>query len=889
MNFKLRLNIKTVNMKKSLALTLLLLAFLSGNSQVKSYRAQKTDGQKIKIDGVFDEDVWKSASTGKNFVQFEPVEKAEPSQETEFKITYDDNNIYVAIFAYDNEPEKIERRMSRRDKWEGDMVVVQFDSYYDKKTAFVFAVNAAGVRNDAVTSNDDMNNDDPTWDPLWEVKTRKNNSGWYAEMKIPLSQLRFSKKEHQIWGLQIGRYIFRENEWDIWQFVSKEKSGWVSRFGTLEGLTNLEPKRQIEIAPYVSLKYTKYEKEEGNPFADGNDMSYSGGIDGKIGITNDITLNIAVNPDFGQVEADPSEINLTVFETFFSEKRPFFVEGKNITDYQITPGGSPWARDNLFYSRRIGRKPQYYIYNDLSAGEYVDMPENTRILGAVKLTGKTKNGLSIGIVESFTDKMFAEIDSFGKRKKISVEPYTNYFTGRLQKDLNDGNTVIGGMVTSVNRFTEEKHFDFLNKNAYTGGLDFMQFFNDKKYLLSVKIAGSYLKGSTSAISDQQLSSRRYFQRPDADYLIYDSTLTRLAGWGGNIRAEKQSPKGLSYGINAAWRSPGFELNDIGYLRGANSIFQFSWINYNITDPFSVFRTLSFSINEWTGLDFGGTSTFLGGNVSAGAKFKNLWSLRMNFSKERYDIDNNLLRGGPAMKRPGGFGYGLNFGTNSAKKVKLFAGFYNNFKKNNSGENLGVYGNISYQPLNVLSLSIFSSYRYSYTELQYVQTEEYQGDSRYLFASLNQKTFSLTLRINYSITPDFTIQYYGAPFVSAGIYSDYKKIINPKADDYTDRFSVFSENQTAYLSDLLSYGIDENGDANYDYYIYKPDFGYSQFRSNLVLRWEYKPGSLFWLVWSQENTDYVSDGTFNPGKSLKNMFKVSPSDVFLIKFSYRFVL
>ena len=872
-------------------LTIVILSFLSvyGFSQNKSYTTQKIKEHQIKIDGFLNETEWKNAVEGKDFIQFEPIEKEKPSQKTKFKILYDENNIYVALMAYDTEPTKIESRMSRRDSWEGDLAVVQFDSYYDKKTAFIFAVNAAGVRSDAITSNDNVNNDDPTWDPIWTAKTSKTEYGWCAEMKIPLSQLRFSKKDHQIWGLQVGRFLFRNNEWDIWQFVSKEQSGWVSRFGTLEGLTNLKPKRQIEIAPFASVKFEKYEKEEGNPFADGLDWSYNAGVDGKIGITNDLTLNFAVNPDFGQVEADPSEVNLTAFESFFSEKRPFFVEGSNITDYQLTPGGSPWSQDNLFYSRRIGRSPQYYIYDDLSENEYAKVPENTSILGALKLTGKTKNGLSVGIMESFTKSEFAEIDSLGNRRKELVEPYTNYFSGRLQKDLNEGNTIIGGMVTSVNRFNDAEHLDFLNKNAYTGGLDFMQYFKDKKYFLSVKGAGSYIDGTSNAISEQQLSSRRYFQRPDADYMVYDSTLTSLSGWGGNFTFGKQSMKGLSYGFNLSIRSPGFELNDVGYLRRANSIFHFVWANYQITEPFSIFRSVSFSTNEWSGWDFGGVSTFFGGNISGHAQFKNLWSVRINATKERYNIDNSLLRGGPSMRTPGTFNYGFNFGTNSTKKIKAFAGFHDNYGRKNSSRSYGVYGQISYQPLNVLSLSLSPSYFFNNTELQYVETTEFSSEERYLFAEMNQKTFALTLRINYNITPDFTIQYYGAPFVSAAIYSDYKKITDAKAEHYPDRFETFSGNQINYLVDDEMYGIDESGGENYDYYFGLPDFNYRQFRSNLVLRWEYKPGSLFYFVWSQENTDYISDGALNLGESIKNMFKVSPRDVFLIKFSYRFIL
>ncbi len=884
------LNLKKMNLPKNLIFLFIFSIYIFPVfSQKKSYTTKKIKEHGIKIDGILDEDVWRTAEEGKDFTQYEPAEKAKPNQKTTFKILYDENNIYAAIKAYDTNPEKITDRLSRRDSWMGDLVVIQFDSYYDKKTAFVFAVNAAGVRSDAITSNDDVNNDDPTWDPIWTAKTSKTEYGWCAEMKIPLSQLRFSKKEHQIWGLQVGRFLFRNNEWDIWQFVPKEQSGWVSRFGTLKGLTNLKPKRQIEIAPFISFKFKKYEKEPGNPYADGNDWLYNGGIDGKIGITNDLTLNFAVNPDFGQVEVDPSEVNLTAFETFFSEKRPFFVEGSNITDYRLTPGGNPWSRDNLFYSRRIGRSPQYYIYDDLTENEFAKVPENTSILGALKLTGKTKKGLSIGIIESFTNREFAEIDSLGKKKKEIIEPYTNYFSGRLQKDLNKGNTIIGGMVTSVNRFIQEEYLNFLNRNAYTGGMDFMQYFMDKKYFLSVKAAGSYIDGSQYAISEQQLSSRRYFQRPDADYLTYDSTLTHLAGWGGNLTLGNQTQKGLGYGFNLSVRSPGFELNDIGYLRRANSIFHFTWLNYNITDPFSIFRSMRFSINEWSGWDFGGTSTFWGGNASAFAQFKNLWTFRFNFTKERFNIDNSLLRGGPSIKIPGNYNYSFNFGTNSTKKLIISTGFYTNKGDENSSKSYGLYGHISYQPFTVLSLSLSPHYNFNNTDLQYTETVEFNNEERYIFADINQNTFSLTLRINYSITPDFSVQYYGAPFISAANYSNFKKITDPLADKYNDRFNIFKDNQIEYISDYEAYGINETGSSDFDYYISYPDFNFRQFRSNLVLRWEYKPGSLFYLVWTQENTDSVSEGTFNLGNSLKEMFKISPTDVFLVKFSYRFIL
>jgi hypothetical protein len=876
---------------KNTALTILLIlsVFFTASAQTKSYSTKKIDNSKIKIDGILNENAWESVEWAGEFSQYEPNEGEDPSQNTEFKIVYDENNLYIAVKAYDSEPEKIEKRLSRRDSWDGDLISVQIDSYHDKKTAFLFSVNAAGVRNDGVVTNDNMHDEDDTWDPLWTAKTELTDYGWSAEMKIPLSQLRFGKKENQVWGLEVGRYIFRNSEWSVWQAVPRENSGWVSRFGELNGLKDLQPKRQVEIAPYVSSKLKFYESEDGNPYADGSDIFFNAGIDGKIGITNDLTMDFAINPDFGQVEADPSEVNLSAFETFFAEKRPFFVEGNNITDYQITPGGSPWSSDNLFYSRRIGRSPQYYISDDLSDDEYADIPGNTRILGAVKLTGKTKNGLSIGIIESLANNEFAKISLNNEERKEVVEPLTNYFAGRLQKDMNEGNTIVGGMVTSANRFFDNDNLQFLNNNAYTGGIDFRQYFSDKKYYISTNFIGSHIQGSTEAITNQQESSRRYFQKPDAEYMSLDTSRTTLSGYGGNFLLTKQVNKGLSFMANVTWRSPGLELNDMGYMRRANSIFQYIWLGYSITEPVSIFRSMNINGNQWAGFDFGGTNTFKGGNINYWAQFKNLWSIGGNFSVEFNNIDNMALRGGPSLKSPGHYNYFISIGTNSTKKLRFFGYYWSNIGFEDAYGGYGLDGNIIYHPFNFITISLNPSFTYWNTNLQYLTTETYDNEDRYLFGDMKQRTFSLTTRIDINITPDFTIQYYGAPFISAALFSDYKKITDPMADEYLDRFHVFNESEIEYLTSDETFGIRENGQGDFDYYFDKPDFNYQQFRSNLVLRWEYKPGSLLFLVWSQDKTDSFSNGSFNFGDDMKSMFKITSKDIFMIKFSYRFIL
>ena len=854
-------------------------------AQNKTYTTKKINPHPPKIDGIIDDEAWHKVDWENNFTQYQPNEGEAPTQKTSFKILYDDNNIYVAMKAYDTEPGKIERRMTRRDGWEGDQAGIQLDTYFDKRTAFIFLVNAAGVKNDGIMTDDGDDFDD-SWDPIWEVKTSIGTDGWNAEMKIPLSQLRFGKKEEQTWGLQFVRELFRESELSIWKYIPQDASGWVSEYGELNGIKDIKPQKQIEIAPYLMASYGNYKKEEGNPFATGNDYQFNAGLDGKIGITNDLILDFTINPDFGQVEADPSEVNLSAFESYFSERRPFFIEGKNITDFAITPGGSPWSQDNLFYSRRIGRRP--HGYPDLSDGEYADVPENTKILGAVKLTGKTQNGWSVGIIESVTNDEYAEIDyNGGERRKEIVEPLSNYFISRVQKDINKGNTIIGGMFTTTNRKLEGDILNYLPTNAVTGGFDFKQYFKDRKYYMDIKLVASQVNGSEEAILDQQLSSRRYYQRPDTDYLHVDSNLTSLSGTGGNFSFGKQSNRGFRFAFNATWRTPGVELNDVGYMRQANSIFQYIWAGYSFTKPFSIFRRISINMNQWSGFDFGGVNLFNGGNINTWFQFKNLWSYSFGYNMEFDGISNTELRGGPSMKQTGGQNIFSRIGSNRTKKFYTSIGFSHNQGNYNSSSSNRYWVDVTYRPINNLSFTFEPGYSKRFSELQYVTESEFNSDARYIMSNLDQETFDLTIRIDFNITPDLTIQFYGSPFVSAGDYSTFKRITDPHADEYTSRFTTYTDQQISYSEDDGVYMIDESGDGNTDYSFDNPDFNFKQFRSNLVLRWEYIPGSVVFVVWSQGRTGFDSYGGFNYMDDVGDLFKVSPHNIFLVKISHRF--
>lgn len=852
------------------------------SAQDRSYSTDKLGGENIVIDGIIDEASWEKVSWEGDFVQREPYEGEKPSQETAFKILYDDNNLYVAIRAFDNEPEEIEKRLTRRDHFAGDWVGIGVDSYYDKLTAFAFTVNASGVKSDLIITNDDQ--DDETWDPVWYVKTSQDSLGWFAEMKIPYTQLRFSNKEEYVWGLQVVRQIFRKEEFSAWQHVPVESSRWVSMFGELNGIKGIKPKKEVEIIPYVMGSTERFESEDGNPFATGRQNGFNAGVDGKIAISNDFTLNFTVNPDFGQVEADPSEVNLSAFETFFPEKRPFFIEGNNIFDYSLTDGDGPLSQDNLFYSRRIGRRPHHEP--DLPDDQYSKQPDNTSILGAFKLSGKTRNGWSVGIMESLTQKEIAEIDNEDQRSKEAVEPLTNYFNTRVQKDLRKGNTIIGGMVTATNRDVQDESLDFLHHSAYTGGLDFTNFWKDKSYYLNVSTVFSQMQGNTKSITELQESSRRYFQRPDASHLSVDTNRTSLTGNGGTIAGGKIGGGHWNYGGWVTWRSPGLELNDMGYMRQADMVQQVAWAGYRIWEPFGIFRSFNLNLNQWSGWDYTATNLYLGGNVNVNMQFKNYWSFGTGINRDANNLGRSVLWGGPAVKLPGSWNNWFFIESDNRKKLVFEVFVHNRFGDLNFSRSFNTGIELSYRPINALGLSLEPSYSIRRNDIQYLETFELDDCDRYISAGIKTEMISADFRIDFSITPDLSIQYWGQPFVFAGEYSDFKRMTDTKAENYNDRYHIFSDNEISYDTENAMYDFDENQDGSIDYSLEDPDFKVFEFRSNLVLRWEYIPGSTLYVVWSQGREEVEETGIFNWNNDMVDLYRNVPRNIFLIKLSYR---
>ena len=849
----------------------------------RSYQATRVQNPPV-IDGVINDNAWKDGSWCTDFTQYDPSNGKPVSQRTGFKVLFDENNLYVAIKAFDEYPDSIVRQLTRRDQPDGDVVAICFDSYHDLRTGFFFGVSASGVKYDLVYTNDGQNQDQ-SWDPDWWVKTSADSEGWVAEMKIPFSQVRFEKNSGDIWGMQVGRMIYRKNEVDYWQHIPRDAPGLIHMYGELKGLGNIEPRKIFDVKPYVVAKAETYKAESGNPFkSSGRNFGLNGGIDSKIGVTSNLTMDLTINPDFGQVEADPSVVNLTAFETFYKEQRPFFVEGNNITDFNLGIGDDRVGNDNLFYSRRIGRAPQV-TPSGLNSSWAVDAPAFTNILGAAKLTGKTKDGLSLGFIEALTGEEKASIDTVGGRYSQPVEPMTNYFVGRVQKDMNTGNTIIGGIFTATNRMMDSTLALSLHSAAYTGGIDFTQYFRKKSWMINVNSAFSIVEGTKEAILKTQESSARYYQRPDNDYVRFNPQQESLTGTGGKLEVRKLNGHLNLIGV-FLWRTPGFETNDLGYLRQADQLFGVLYAGYNQWMPKGIYNRYSISCPVYTIFNFGGTNLANGVEPNASITFRNFWNGFISGSFTTNQVSASLLRGGPVMKIPGSYQVQAGISTDSRKRlmISLSSGLNGRYLNSSSSEFMSF--SLQFKPTEFLLVSVSPQFSKSADQLQYISTVDFNNDKRYLFATIRQKLAGASVRVNVNITPDLSIQYWGQPFFAEGKYSDYKYITSPSADKYSERFHLFSKDQISKAGN--DYIIDEDRDGIPDYQACAGDFDYQAFLSNLVIRWEYNPGSSVYFVWSQTRNGSGDQAGIDFG-SIGSLFSTKPTNIFLIKFSYRFGL
>jgi hypothetical protein len=801
------------------------------------YRITRLVGS-IDIDGALDEAAWATAPASGAFFQREPDEAAPPSQPTEVRVLYSERALYVAVRATDSDPVAIRSLLGRRDaEIASDWILVGIDSYNDLRTAFFFALNPAGVQRDFIAYDDSVL--DPSWDAVWEGATRVDGGGWSAEFRIPYSQLRFSDGDPQVWGFQVMREIRRLGESDAWSASPRSVPQIVSRFGELRGLGGISSSRRIELLPYAFGGAALHRAASDDPLHDDASSLHGGGLDFKIGVGPSATIAGTINPDFGQVEADPSQVNLGAGELFLTEQRPFFLEGTEIFRFGITQGDGN-VQEQLFYSRRIGAQPHG---DGVDRDGYVDQPEATTIYGAAKLSGKTAGGWSFGLLEAVTGQETARfaLGDGSPVEAVVVEPLTNFAVARLHKALRQGKTSIGAVVTAVNRSLGGTGLaSTLHDQAYTGGLQATHRFADDGYSVDGKVMGSLVHGSPEALDATQTSSVHWFQRPDAGHIDYDPDRTALAG--GSAQGSVSKISGAVRGATGFdTRTPGFEANDLGFQLSSDYLSHWVWLQLRDDRPGKHLRDSYLDVNLWHYWDLGGELLGVGGNTNGGLHLDNLSRISGGIGADLTRRDPGGLRGGPTLRRDEAYSVWLSASTGTQARLRASVDG-SAFFAPASGSIGGLLSPaVTWQVASNVDLALGPTVGYEVDDNQYVvEVADGMDAPHYLMGRLRRTTTALTLRASYAPSSTLSIQLYAQPFVSTGRFDEYKEVVAPDARLYDDRYHVFADDELIRRGDRLEVDTDRDGDAEFDF---EPaDFDFRQLRSNLVVRWEYRPGS-----------------------------------------------
>ena len=836
-----------------------------------------------RIDGRLDDPAWALAPVQSDFTQREPHDGQPATERTEFRVLYTDEALYVGVRAFDSQPDKIVGHLTRRDQNSpSDWVIVTIDSYRDRRTAFDFWVNPAGVKLD-LFRYDDVN-EDPTSDAVWDVATSRDSSGWTAEYRIPFSQLRFAAADRHTFGFNVVRQVARTNELAAWRPLPQSAQRIVSLFGDLDGIEGIKPPRRLEILPYSVGRTARTIAEAGNPFRTGSETVARAGADLKFGVTSNLTLDATVNPDFGQVEADPAVVNLSAFESFFGERRPFFTEGANIFRFPIALGDGDGANEQLFYSRRVGRAPQGSP--DVPSGGYAEDVQQSTIQAAGKLSGKTPSGWTLGLLGARTAQMRALVeDSLGVRTRDVVEPATTYLVGRVAHDFRGGRTVLGMFGTMTHR-TLTPALDWLRSSAYSLGLDWTHRFGGENYRFRGWAVASDVRGSTAAILRTQRAAARYFQRPDRDYgSPLDSAATSLGGFASQVEFGKMGGGHWRFMTALDTRSPGFEVNDIGYMRDADRTIGVLWVGYRETQPSKLFLRYGVNFNYWNAWNYGWDRLSNSGNVNGNLMFRNYWGANFGVERSQPGLSQGALRGGPALRTNGATSaWG---GVFSDERKKLRGEFFLNVgREDGTGtRSVGLNPFLAWRPNGRVDLSVGPSVSWNRDDWQYLQQNDALGARQYLFARIDQTTVAMTVRANVTFTPTLSLQVYGQPFVSAGRYSGFKRAsATPRASSYANRWDVFGADRLIRAVDGgVAVDLDRNGSADID--LGNPNFTVTSFRSNVVLRWEYRAGSTLFVVWQQNRNGFASDGRFTVDGAARSLIGTMPENTFLVKLNY----
>jgi hypothetical protein len=863
-------------------------------------RAQATDAQPgttlhagrasapISLDGHLDEPAWQAAPVADGFRQRDPDQGLPATEPTELRLLFDDHALYVGARLEDDAPDRVVRQLSRRDAVaEADSFTLYLDPHRDRRTGVVLQVSAAGVQRDATIYDDNF--EDDTWDAVWESAVALDENGWSVEMRIPFSQLRFPTTPGHAWGVNARRVVYRKNESSWLVLVPKNENGLASRMAGLEGIEGIKPGRHVELLPYASAR-AEYiaPPSDADPFNDGSRAFGGAGLDFRYGVGTGMALVGAVNPDFGQVEVDPAVVNLTAFETFFEEKRPFFTEGSQVFLRFGRSGAADYTtyfypEPQLFYSRRIGRAPQ-----GSATGEFVDTPAATTILGAAKVVGRTRSGWNVGLLEAVTGREHAQVATGSFRDQVEVEPLTNYFVGRAQRGVGR-RASIGFLGTSVVRDLQTPNLEaLLPDRAFVGGVDGHVFLDTKgDWVVSGGLSGSTVSGSPAAVLRLQRAPQRYYQRPDAPHVSVDPDATSLSGWSGRLGLNKNSGN-VTFNAGLWGINPGFEPNDLGFATQTDRGGAHGQVLFRKLTPDAWTRSRKIAVAKWWTFNYGSECQGDGVQVTAGAQLRNYWQLDLTLGKSWNTWDDKLTRGGPTTVRPGIDSLGLVATTDARRPfwVSAQAQISNREFGNRSRQYAAT---LNLRPWTALTLSATPSFLKVHTIAQYLSTVPDETatstfGSRYVFGGLDQSEWSIPLRVNLVLSPRLSLQLYTQALLSTGDYPSIRELAAPRTYD----FPVYGVDVGTIEKDPdgLRYLIDPDGagDAR-PFRIPVPDFNFKSLRVNAVLRWEFRPGSAAYVVWTQRRQDGQNPGDQAFGRDLGDLLSAPADDVFMVKLAW----
>jgi hypothetical protein len=837
----------------------------------------------IRIDGVLEEPVWEEAQPITRFTQMSPDEGQPSRERTEFRLLVSDDALYVGARLYESDVSRIRARLARRDESvDGDVIGVYLDSRHDHISAYYFRVSAGGARRDAIVQ--ERGGLDLTWDAVWESAVARDSLGWTAELRIPLSQIPYARDGDGVWGLQLERFRWNDQERVVFAYSPQTEVQGPPRYGHLLGMSDLPAPQRLELMPYVTARSEHLNVADGNPFRTRSERTADAGIDLRYRLTPQLNVNATINPDFGQVELDPAVVNLTAFETFLAERRPFFVEGRQLFTFGTTRAFNLFNTPTMFFSRRIGRQPQRQLFGF----EHVESPEQTTIAGAAKVTGRIGRNWSVALLDALTLREEARfVAPGGGIETAPVEPLTNYFVGRVRREMGEGNTQIGGYLSTVHRdLRDEVLTAQLRSASYVAGADLNHSWDDRRWGLDGHVAFSRVDGSANSIAATQRASSRYFQRPDAGHVSYDPARESLGGYAGRLSLTRSSGTHWIGSIAYQEISPGFEINDIGFQTQADRRAVSPLIGYRETQPGRIFRNYFLGYFNTFAWNFAGNSIFAGNGALLEAQLTNFWLVNLRAEYDLATYDDRLTRGGPLARTPQRYGGGVFL--NSDPRRRVLANGNVSYRWNDAGlvqTQVGV--SVSYQPSPTIRVALEPSYLQQRSPSQFllsaadpIATATF--GRRYVFATIERRQLDMVTRADWTFSPRLSLQVYLQPLVSAGAFSEFKQLSAAGTYD----FDVFGEDigtieRTDGVYTIRPQGAGTEPVINFG----DPDFNFRSLRGNAVMRWEYRPGSALFLVWQQRRVGSEPFGDFDISRDYGGIFSMRPENVFAVKATY----